>query len=89
MDNFYSSMKDILSSSDLETSSSLAASSSMFPNTLVPVNSCHWTTYDARSIIEIDIPEFGDKIKIPFENVRVASEYVKTSQSDVQWRARF
>ena len=35
------------------------------------------------------MPEFGDKINIPFENVRVASEYVKTSQSDVQWRARF
>ena len=85
MDDFYSSMKYILSSSDLETSSSLAASSSA--NALV--NPCHWTTSGARSTMGIDMPDFGDKIKIPFENVRVASEYLETSQSDVQWRAHF
>jgi hypothetical protein len=35
-----------------------------------------------------DMPEFGDKIKTPFENLVVAKEYLETSQSDIQWRAR-
>ena len=30
-----------------------------------------------------------DKILNPLDNLRVAAEYLETSKSDVQWRARF
>ena len=35
-----------------------------------------------------DMPEFGDKIQTPFNNLIVAKEYLETSKSDVQWRDR-
>jgi hypothetical protein len=35
-----------------------------------------------------DMPEIGDKLKTPFENLVVAKEYLETSQSDIQWRDR-
>lgn len=35
------------------------------------------------------MPDIGDKIKTPFDNLLVAKEYLETSQSDIQWRARF
>jgi hypothetical protein len=36
-----------------------------------------------------DMPDIGDKIKTPLDNLLVAKEYLETAQSDVQWRDRF
>lgn len=35
------------------------------------------------------MPDLTDKLETPFDNLRVAKEYLETSQSDVQWRDRF
>jgi hypothetical protein len=35
-----------------------------------------------------DMPEFGDKIQTPFNNLMVAKEFLETSKSDIQWRDR-
>lgn len=35
-----------------------------------------------------DMPEILDKLQTPIDNLVVAKEYLETSQSDVQWRAR-
>lgn len=40
------------------------------------------------SALSSDMPELGDKIKTPLENLGVAKEYLETSQSDVRWRDR-
>lgn len=36
-----------------------------------------------------DMPDIGDKIKTPLDNLLVGKEYLETAQSDVQWRDRF
>jgi hypothetical protein len=35
------------------------------------------------------MPDLVDKIQTPIDNLRVAYEYLETSQSDTQWRDRF
>ena len=35
-----------------------------------------------------DMPELGDKLQTPFNNLVVAKEYLETSKSDLQWRDR-
>ena len=39
--------------------------------------------------LSTDMPQLGDKIKTPLENLLVAKEYLETSQSDLQWHDRF
>jgi len=48
----------------------------MFAEALVPVNPRRWSSFGAGSAISSDMPEFGDKLKTPFENLRVAKEYL-------------
>ena len=35
------------------------------------------------------MPDLKDKLQTPLDNLRVAKEYLETSQNDTQWRARF
>jgi len=59
-----------------------------FPNlsakALVPLNPRRWPAFVAGSAAASDMPEFGDKIQTPFNNLVVAKEYLETSKSDVQ-----
>jgi len=43
--------------------------------------------YD-RKLKASDMPDLKDKLQTPIDNLRVAKEYLKTSQSDIQYRAR-
>lgn len=90
MDDFYSSMKEILDNSSNEKPTKVreASSSSFFAEALVPLNPYRWGPYVAGSVSASDMPEIGDKLKTPFSNLQVAKEYLETAQSDVQWRDR-
>lgn len=91
MDDFYSEMKEILEPSSKSESE---GSYSFFPNiyaeaALIPVNPRRWPAFTAGSAMEVnEIPNIGDKIKTPLDNLIVAREYLETAQSDVQWRDR-
>lgn len=63
-------------------------SSSGFAEALAPINPCRWPHFAAGSIAGSDMQDLTDKLQTPFENLRVAKEYLETSQSDVQWRDR-
>ena len=94
MDDFYSSMKEILDDSSNDNSSNEKPTkqklgSSFFAKALVPLNPYTWGSYGARSASASDMPEIDDKLKTPFANLQVAKEYLETAQSDVQWRDRF
>jgi hypothetical protein len=52
----------------------------MFAEALVPVNPIRWPSFIAGSALSSEMPELGDKIKTPFENLVVAKEYLETSQ---------
>ena len=41
----------------------------MFAEALVPANPIQWPSFIAGSAMSSDMPEFGDKIKTPFENL--------------------
>ena len=58
----------------------------MYAEALVPINPRRWPAFDAGSAMASDMPDIGDKIKTPLENLLVAKEYLETAQSDVQWR---
>ena len=62
---------------------------SMFAKALIPVNLRKWPSYVAGSVMACDMPEFGDKIQTPVNNLIVAKEYLETAKSDIQWRHRF
>jgi len=64
-------------------------SSSIFAEALVPINPRRWPAFAAGSAMSSDMPDLKDKLQTPLENLRVAKEYLETSQSDLQWRARF
>ena len=70
MDDFYSSMKEILdidnSSNEKPTKVRQASSSSIFAEALVPINPYRWGPYIAGSAAASDMPEVGDKFKTPF-----------------------
>lgn len=53
---------------------------------IVPLNPVRWFVFIAGSAIASDMPEFGDKIQTPFDNLVVAKEFLETYKSDVQWR---
>ena len=98
MDDFFNEMRSTLEdikTSNLasETHASNGILETYFPNmfaeALVPINPLRWPSYTAGSALSSDMPELGDKIKTPLENLLVAKEYLETSQSDVQWRDRF
>ena len=61
----------------------------IFAEALVPLNPQRWPAYLAGSAMASDMPEFGDKVATLFTNLLTAKEYLKTSQSNVQWRDRF
>jgi hypothetical protein len=99
MDEFYSEMQDLredLSPNNPESisqSQDLGFLQSHFPNmfaeALVQINPRRWPTFTAGSTMASEMPQFLDKIQTPMDNLVVAKEYFKTSQSDLQWRARF
>ena len=89
MDDFYSSMKEILDNPEKPTKVRRASSSSFFAETLVYLNTYRWAPYIAVSVFASDMPEISDKLKTPFSNLQVAKEYLETAHSDVQWRDRF
>lgn len=60
----------------------------LFAEALVPIRARHWPAYIFGSTSQSQMPELSDRIKTPFENLRVAAEYLETSQSDEQWRDR-
>ena len=61
----------------------------IFVKALVPLNPRRWPAFAAGSAMGSDMPEFGDKIQTPLDNLVVAKEYLETPLSDVQWRDRF
>ena len=81
-----SSSKDIINSK-LEKNSA-KRSSSIFAEALAPINPRRWPAFTAGSAMASDMPDIKDKIQTPLDNLRVAKEYLETSQSDVQWRGR-
>ena len=87
MDDFYSSMKEILDNSSNEKPTKVreAYSSSLFAEALVSLNPYRWGPYVAGSVSASDMPEIGDKLKTPFSNLQVTKEYLETAQSDIQW----
>lgn len=93
MDDFYNEMKYILESTskseDLESSKSYSYFPNIYAEALIPINPRRWPAFNAGSAMASDMPDIGDKIKTPFDNLLVAKEYLETSQSDIQWRARF
>jgi hypothetical protein len=100
MDDFYNEMKevlndlpaktanDIMRSEDLRSSKSYSYFPNIFEEALAPINPRRWPAFTARSAIGSDMPEIGDKILTLLDNLCVTKEYLETSQSDVQWRAR-
>lgn len=99
MDDFYTEMRPMLE--DIETSNFKPETihqeynflqkyfPNMFAEGLVPFNPRRWPAFITGSSLSSDMPELGDKIRTPLENIRVAQEYLETSQSDVQYRDRF
>jgi hypothetical protein len=81
-----SSSKDIINSK-LEKNSA-KRSSSIFAEALAPINPRRWPAFTAGSSMASDMPDIKDKLQTPLDNLRVAKEYLETSQSDLQWRAR-
>jgi len=61
----------------------------IFAKALVPLNPHRWPAFAAGSAMASEMPEFGDKIQTPLNNLVVAKEYLETSKSDEQWRDRF
>ena len=60
----------------------------LFAKALIPINPAKWPAFAAGSVMASDMPEFGDKVTTPFNNLLVTKEYLETSKSDMQWRAR-
>ena len=98
MDDFYSEMKSTLE--DITTSNVASENHgsdgilqtyfpSMFAEALVPVNPVRWPSYVAGSFFSSDMPELGDKLKPPLENLQVTTEYLGTPYSDIRWRDRW
>lgn len=97
MDDFYTEMRSTLE--DIENSQATLKSRDsgvltsycpgLFAEALVPINPHRWPTFVAGSALANDMPDIGDKIKTPLDNLLVAKEYLETSQSDIQWRDRF
>ena len=98
MDDFYKEMRTTLE--DIETSNfkpeTIRRDSNilqeyflnMFAEAWVPINARRWPAFTDGSTAASGTPEIGYKIKTPLDNLLVAKEYLETSQSDVQWRAR-
>ncbi len=99
MDDFYNEMKEVFDSLPKKAAKDIMIShdslstreSSFFPSTeaLIPLNPRRWPAFDAGSAVASESPEIIDKVLNPLDNLRVAVEYLETSKSDVQWRARF
>lgn len=81
-----SSSKDIINSK-LEKNSA-KRSYSIFADALAPINPRRWPAFTAGSSMASDMPEIKNKLQTPLDNLLVAKEYLETSQSDLQWRAR-
>lgn len=100
MDEFYSEMQEVLndlSPKESDTQSNLHSQDSgtlpyyflgLFDDALILINSRRWLYFTAVSALTSDMPELGDKIQTPIDNLVVAREYLETAQSDLQWRAR-
>jgi hypothetical protein len=63
-------------------------SSSMFAEALMLINPSRWPAFMAGSALASDMPDIKDKLQTPLDNLRVAKEYLETSQRDLQWRTR-
>lgn len=55
----------------------------------MPINPRRWPAFAAGSSMASEMPDLKDKLQTPLDNLRVAKEYLETSQSDTQWRDRF
>lgn len=99
MDDFYNEMREVFESLPKKSAKDIMINqdslstrdSSFFPGAeaLIPLNPGRWPAFDAGSAVASESQEIVDKILNPLDNLRVASEYLETSKSDVQWRARF
>lgn len=94
MDEFFTEMRSTLENIKTSNLSSEAHDSNgilqtyfpnMFAEALVPINPVRWPSFTAGSALLSDMPELGDKIKTPLENLVVVKKYLETSQSEVQW----
>lgn len=81
-----SSSKEIINSK-LEKNTA-KRSASIFADALAPINPRRWAAFTAGSSMASDMPDIKDKLQTLFDNLRVAKEYLETSQSDLQWRDR-
>jgi len=101
MDDFYTEMRDVLEDlSPKAISPSYTFQSqdseflpsyfpSMFAEALLLVNPRRLPAFTAGSAMASKMPQFLDKIQTSIDNLVVAKEYLETSQSDLQWRAKF
>ena len=78
----------VQSSNPKPQKNSVKGSPSIFAEALVPINPHRWPAFAAGSAMSSDMPDLKDKLQTPFDNLRVAKEYLETSQSDIQWRDR-
>lgn len=66
-----------------------------FPNffldgALVPLNPKRWPAFIAGSFAEgSKIPNFGDRLSTPADNLQVAGEYLESSRSSEEYKFRF
>lgn len=99
MDDFYNEMREVFESLPKKSAKDIMINqdslstwdSSLFPGAeaLIPLNPSRWPAFDAGSAVASESQDMVDKILNPLDNLRVAAEYLETSKSDVQWRARF
>ena len=82
-----SSSKDVMDPKPQKISAK--RSSSIFAEALAPINPRRWPAFMAGSSMSSGIPASKDKLQTPFNNLLIAKEYLKTAQSDTQWRYRF
>ena len=77
----------------MDTAQETAFLAKWFPNlfaeALVPINPTKWPSFVAGSAMASNMPELGDKLQTPLNNLVVAKEFLETSKSDIQWRDRF
>jgi len=85
-------MEEMLDSTSNSENTKISRPASIYAeaaaSAIVPYNPRRWPAFVAGSAMANDMPDIGDRIKTPLDNLQVAKEYLETAQSDVQWRAR-
>ena len=77
MDDFFTSMQDVIQSQDIRPDKQTDSSSnSMYAEALVPLNPYRWPAFAVGSAAASDLPDLEGKLGTPFSNLQVAQEYL-------------